>query len=415
MFVKDYSLRYVFSFVLIASTLSFKAMASSSWDGSIELEHRYFFDSDASQSFNVARSQSSAKLEMEFYRDWNDGDDTLVFEPFLRADSRDSERTHGDIRQLIWSRLADNWELSAGLGRVFWGVTESQHLVDIVNQTDAVENIDGEDKLGQPMIRYQYFHRLGNIDAYVLPRFRERTFAGIDSRINGGLVVDSQNAEYESSREEKHVDFALRYNNTFGALDVGLSLFDGTSREPDLLRLVDPLSLFTRGPITTTAYYPQITQFGADIQLTTDVWLIKLEAINRDFDDDIYKDFSAATAGVEYTFTGVFGSVYDLGVLAEYSWDERGEQASAPFQNDVFFGARLAFNNMSSSEMLAGIIRDMDDSNTYSIFLETSTRIGNAITANIELRYLNTDNPQDLLFGLRDDSFIQIGLQYFFD
>ena len=27
------------------------------------------------------------------------------------------------------------------------------YLVDIINQTDAVENLDGEDKLGQPMAR----------------------------------------------------------------------------------------------------------------------------------------------------------------------------------------------------------------------------------------------------------------------
>ena len=39
-----------------------------------------------------------------------------------------------------------------GIDKVFWGVIESRHLVDYINQTDGVEDVDGEDKLGQPMI-----------------------------------------------------------------------------------------------------------------------------------------------------------------------------------------------------------------------------------------------------------------------
>ena len=41
-----------------------------------------------------------------------------------------------------------DWSLSIGLGKVFWGVTEFNHLVDVINQTDLVEGIDGEAKLG---------------------------------------------------------------------------------------------------------------------------------------------------------------------------------------------------------------------------------------------------------------------------
>ena len=43
--------------------------------------------------------------------------------------------------------------LLVGAAKVFWGTAESRHLVDIINQTDAVEDIDEEDKLGQPMVK----------------------------------------------------------------------------------------------------------------------------------------------------------------------------------------------------------------------------------------------------------------------
>ncbi|MDD7885073.1 hypothetical protein [Flavivirga sp. 57AJ16] len=35
-------------------------------------------------------------------------------------------------------------------------MTESNHLVDIINQTDAVETFDGEEKLGQPMVQLSW-------------------------------------------------------------------------------------------------------------------------------------------------------------------------------------------------------------------------------------------------------------------
>ncbi|MBT8114538.1 MAG: hypothetical protein KJP04_04115 [Arenicella sp.] len=171
------------------------AAANFSWDGSIEIEHRYFWDDDP--LVDRSHGQTSARLQLEFYNDWNNGDDQLVFEPFARIDSQDDERSHADIRQLIWTHLEKNWEFSAGIGHVFWGVTESQHLVDIINQTDSVENIDGEDKLGQPMLRFQYFADYGTVDAFVLPYFRTRTFAGADGRLNGGIIVDNDNEVFE--------------------------------------------------------------------------------------------------------------------------------------------------------------------------------------------------------------------------
>ena len=392
-------------FFVLANTSVGEAQVN--WDGSLELEHRYFWETDTLS--NLDSGQTSARLEMEFFKDWNNGDDQIVFEPFVRLDEQDNERSHADIRQLIWTHYGSNWEFSMGLGKVFWGVTETQHLVDIINQTDGVENIDGEDKLGQPMLRGQTFNNYGNFEFYILPYFRTRTFAGADSRLNGGIVVDNDNQEFESNSEESHLDYAIRYNNTFGDWGIGLSWFDGTSREADILRLLDFTSL------SSTPYYPQINQLGADIQVTTDAWLLKLEAIQRNFDDVFYEDYAAATVGVEYTFVGVFGSVYDIGALAEYSWDQRNESATSPFQNDAFIGARLALNNINNSEFLFGLSSDLDFSGSNSIFLEASTRVANSFTANIEVRYFDSKDPQDLLFNFRDHSFVQLGIEYFFD
>ena len=42
----------------------------------------------------------------------------------------------------------------------------------------------------------------------------------------------SDDALYESSREEKHVDVGLRYSQMYGDWDVGLSYLGGTNRDP---------------------------------------------------------------------------------------------------------------------------------------------------------------------------------------
>ncbi len=105
------------------------------------------------------------------------------FIPFYRYDANDAKRTRGDIRELYWQMDYRELSFKAGIDVVFWGVAESQHLVDIINQTDLVEDIDGEEKLGQPMVNLDYMTDLGTWQFYLLPYFRERTFPGEQGRL----------------------------------------------------------------------------------------------------------------------------------------------------------------------------------------------------------------------------------------
>ena len=64
--------------------------------------------------------------------------DSFTFQPFIRIDQQDEERSHFDIRELAWLHVGNDWELRTGIRKVFWGVNESQHLVDIINQTIGI-------------------------------------------------------------------------------------------------------------------------------------------------------------------------------------------------------------------------------------------------------------------------------------
>ena len=387
---------------------------SASWaevelQGNIEVQMRLFtqdavIDTLASDNYSIA-------IEPEFFYSWNDGDDQFEFVPFARLDQHDDERSHVDVRELSWVHVSENWESRIGIRKEFWGVTEFQHLVDIINQTDSVEDIDGEDKLGQAMINLSLVRNWGIVDLYILPLFRERTFASIDGRPTlAGL--DQDGALYEHRREEDHVDYAARWSNSIGNIDIGVSIFDGTSRDPEFVPIFnDPSNV---QPSAIVPFYRQITQLGLDLQVTLGSTLWKFEAINN---DNSLEDYSAFQFGFEYSRYGVYDSNADLGWLMEYAWDSRGSNGRSTSlsanQNDLYFGSRLAMNDVNSMEILGGLSYDFDF-NSVSLLVEASRRFGNNIKASIDVRLFNSSDPADPIFFFRRDDHVQLTLQYFY-
>lgn len=382
------------SFSIFASELS----------GNITLEYRQF--SKEALSSSQFKQYSSISIQPEWFHEWDGGKQSLIFVPFTRWDQHDKERTHSDIRELSWLKVFDESELRIGVRKVFWGVTESQHLVDIINQTDLVESIDGEEKLGQPMINYAFIQDWGTVDLFVLPYFRERTFAGINGRLRSVPHVDTSNPLYESSEKEKHIDTAIRWSHSIGDWDIGLSYFNGTSRDPSFI-----IALDASGNPVLRPVYNLMQQTGLDLQATKDAWLWKMEIINRSLKEDRYV---AATGGFEYTFYGVLDSSSDLGMVVEYSYDNRNKQATTPFENDVLLALRWTNNDENDTSILMGVVADLDDSSRlYSI--EASRRIGESWKLNLEARLFHGIKTTDpLLSSLRKDDFVQFELAYYF-
>lgn len=373
------------------------------WSGNVVGEYRGFAEDGLDPEQH--RHYGSLAFEPGYRHAWDQDRQALKFTGFARWDSGDRERTHVDIRELYWLKAGDGYEWRAGVRKVFWGVTESQHLVDIVNQTDLVENLDGEDKLGQPMIDLALIGKWGTVDFFVLPYFRERTFPGRAGRLRTPLVVDTDQAVYESGHGKRNLDWALRWSQHLGVWDIGLSHFYGTAREP---RLVPGFS--AAGQPVLIPHYDLIHQTGLDVQATVGSWLWKLEVIRRESDLDT---FGAATVGLEYTFNGIFASAVDLGVVLEYLYDNRGARATSAFQDDVMFGLRFAWNDAQSTEALLATIVDRDsDARFYSI--EASRRVGEHWKLGVELRAFSRQPPQDLLYALRRDDYLQIELAYYF-
>ncbi len=371
--------------------------------GNMAVEGRAFFQSPLdSRQYD---SDYSISLEPEFSRTWDEDRQSLVFRPFVRLDGQDDERSHWDIRELQWIYAGDGWEARLGVGKVYWGVTEAVHLVDIINQTDLVENIDGEQKLGQPMAKLSLEKDWGTLDFFLLPGFRERTFPGEEGRLRSHPRVEQDLAEYESSTRQRHVDYALRWSHYIGEWDMGLAWFQGTGRDP----LFRP-GLGRKGELVLAPFYEQIDQASVDLQATLGEWLWKLEAIYR---NGLEEDYYAFTGGFEYTRVGIMDTSADLGVIAELVVDERGDRAATAFNHDVFLGLRWTANDAQSLTVLAGAVVDWENGSTL-LNVEASRRFGQAYLLSVQLRSWLHIDPEDLQYVFRQDDYLQVELARYF-
>ena len=384
--------------------LTAAAAAQPSVSGFVALDVQGFIDPPTFPQQESRQVLPSFLLQPEFYYDWPN--DSLTVVPMARLDAGDERRRHVDLREFNWLHAAPTWDLLVGVGKAFWGVTEARHLVDVLNQTDLVEGLDGEDKLGQPMLRLAFAQDWGTLTLFALPYFRERTFPGEKGRLRAGLVVDTDNAQFESSLKEWHPDVAARWTHALGDWDAALGYFRGTSREPRFA-----LDVRADGQPRLIPIYDQIDQASLELQWTFEAWLWKLEAISRWGHGE---HFSAAVAGFEYSFFSLFGTALDLGVVAEYLYDGRSAAApGTPFENDVFVGCRLAFNDVGSTSLLAGAIVD-DQTGATLVTVEASRRLGDRWTIELEsVSFFNVPSTS-LLYSARRDDYVQLRLARFF-
>lgn len=390
-------MRCSYRLALLASVLI--GAPSVPWAGTelrAGIETRYFPNRSGIQP--SGDFQSSGTLWVLQERAATDGGIGWSFELFARKDQQDNQRTHADIRQgLLKVQISDSVQVSAGFGREFWGVTESFHLVNIINQIDAVEDLDAEDLLGQPMLKLQTRWPGVTWALYALPGFRERPMHARGARLSGELALSRQRPGYESGAEDKHIDWASRVMTQIGSIDAGLSYFQGTSREPR------PLFEDER---EVTPFYDQIRQVSLDAQLTEGRWLLKLEALRRWGHGQA---FSAWIAGLEVTSYNILGTGADLGWVVEYLHDQRNpfDAPPTPFDDDLFLGLRWQANDVSDSSLLVGLFHDQSNGERF-LRLEGQRRMADRFTVALEASLPLETQENTPFHSIRNDGFVSL-------
>ncbi len=395
----------------VTAALHLQGAVAGDWSGYVSGQFRGFFEDPADPRQH--NGYLSAAVEPRYYHSWQGGDHSFDTRLFYRVDQHDDNRTHGDIRELSWTGVFDSFEATVGVSKVFWGVTETQHLVDIINQTDLVENVDGEDKLGQPMVKLSTVQNWGIIDFFVLPGFRERTFAGVEGRPRPDIVIDTDSdAIYDFKAGKDHIDLAIRYSHYIGEWEFAVSYFSGIDRLPsDFV----PNRFSPSGqPESVVPVYSLINQAGVDGQVFFGDWTWKLEAINKEYRSGLRKGSHnfQSVFGFEYTWVGFTGGASDLGFVVEYQYSD-GNKRETIFDNDLATALRFVLNDAQSTEVLAGLLTDAK-TRTVAGFIEASRRLGQNWLLEAELRTYSGTEEDRPLFSFRFDNFAQIDLAYYF-
>ena len=395
----------------------------SNWEleyyGNIELEGHFF----TSNPLHGGQKKHSLSVTFEptLYLE-NANGHSFTFKPRLRANTTGRKNVSLDIREAYFltfgSVLKNEWELRVGIDQVFWGTAESNNLVNIVNQTDFEADPSGDTKLGQPMIQGTLSGEWGTLSMFILPYHRPRSYPEQEGRIRLALPIESKSNQitYKHRDGRHHVDLAARYNTSIGLLDVGVSTFKGTSREPFLVPYpLDPIDISVQ-PVQLLQEYHQINQVGLDLQFTLDQMVLKAEAIKRSGFDLTGRsvNYGAFVLGGEYSIYGIFESNADLALLGEWSQDERRELATSPLQNDLFWAARYTLNDTEDTTFTAAFNDDLDYS-TQSVSLQFSRRISDTVSLEVEATSFLKSDPRDLAsYPLRDDDYIAFNVSYGF-
>ena len=372
--------------------------------GNASLEQRIFLDRPEQPSYPVASSypypvyhQISAALSPHVEASSEKNNMVYTVHPFVRIDERDDERTHIDLREFKAAVVTKKWQASIGFDQVHWGVMENHHLVDIVNQTDYLESPNGEDKLGQPMFRLGVNLKGALLEAMVLIGYREPTMPTPGARFS---FENDYSYEYEGWGEEYHPDLALRYSKSVKNIDVGVSYFGGHTRTPELR---------TQAVGDPVWYVNLVDQMSVDIKADLNRIELKAEVLYKIIDDTSTR---AAVLGSEFKL--IQSQNIDVNLLAEYSWDQHGEEAfDNSFQNDVFVGARVTLNGLNDSELLIGHNYDLDFSSQHG-FVQAKVNITKALSFGVEGWWFNISDDDYANKSYNDDNMIQLTGYYNF-
>ncbi|WP_194972677.1 hypothetical protein [Aquiflexum lacus] len=385
------------------SVSAFSQNDSIKWESEFllefEVEHQYF-PNEGAFPYQLNHFTSGA-IKPKFSTISKSKKHQFVFEVFLRGSLNDAKRSHFDIREAYYRYNRDKWAVSVGAKKIFWGVTESAHLVDVINQADQVEAFDGSEKLGQPMVQFTLSSFIGSFEFYYLPIARRRQFPGQNGRYRFPEVLQREEIPFTTSLEEWHPSLAGRWYETFNKLDLGLSYFYGVAREPMFLGFDPSLGL--------DLSYPIIHQIGFDAQYTVGALILKLEAINRKTER---QEFFALATGFEYTLGNVANSGVDIGIVSEYLYDSRGVLTFSGLDNDLFIGSRISLNDIRGTTFLFGSIVDLNRTTTLFRF-EGSRRFKGNWKADLLISALNNVSNEEILYNFRQDDLLQMRISKF--
>ena len=94
-------------------------------------------------------------------------------------------------------------------------------------------------------------------------------------------------------------------------------------------------------------------------------------------------------------------------------YDERGDLALSPFEDDLFAAIRFAFNDVAGTALLSGVVVDRETGASL-INVEGSRRLGDRSRVSLELRSFVRVPRSDFMHGFSADDHLTLEVSWFF-
>jgi len=238
-----------------------------------------------------------------------------------------STRKYLKLNEFYLKYEADNYDIKIGRDIKYWGAMELYNITDIYNKKNTQYNENDKDaKLGTDGFTYNYYLQ------------NEDSISVIISKNKDAKNNISSFLKYSGSRD----DIASRdFSYILSSFDESFLMFH---------------TLIIKDSIYKVEY----------------LYLNKTKT---------YK----TAIGIEHTLYGI-NDKKDLSIMLEYY---KSNNKNTIYQNNIFLGSRLTFNDTKSSDLTIGLIKD-NSKDEYSKSIEFNTRIYDEFKT--KLSYISNEN-----------------------
>ncbi len=380
----------------IATTLF---ATSVEYKGNLGFDYDYF-----SHDLENKRDDALAITgEIEVKKEIGEGDFKVKLKGIFDKD--DHTRRYVNFQELYYKYNFENSELLIGKNTLFWGALEVYNLVDVFNTKDILDDpFDYDKKLGAWNISWTRFFENSELSFILKLKQENQKMQAEDSvfyflpySYNSHLLKEYKNrpsffVKYSGSGEEIPIDYALIYEAGY-----------------DNQRYF----VYENAKLRQKAYWVnKILSYATWVHEDT---IYKAEASYAISDDVKVSDYLHTGIGLEHTLYGIVEKK-DLGLLLEYYHYEQfnhtkftTKQLGQLFENDIYFGGRFSFNDTASSEILAGVDFDLDESEKI-YFIKYDTRVLDKVK--VEVQYQHLSPAKESLFSKIDHA--KVALSYYF-
>jgi hypothetical protein len=417
------------NFILLLC-LSSAVWAESKSKGELRFESR-LFNNDNSQSTRDQNMALATQIEGEADVV---AEQQLVYRFFMRADQKDQSRSRILVQDMHYKYSNNVFQVGAGAYLKNLSSLEAFHPLDIFNPRNFDSDLENAEKIGQVGVNAKLFFSRGELELMFIPVASSPKYPAASNRLGFGSVSRLITNDLFINKDGKIKDNEMQ---VFLRSAFFLDSFDFSFMFARMYDVNLPKFSVELTGLTPTAAHPIYflsDQLGATFQTSYfDSQILKLELIYKTYTDQNVENFNGKpvrdsegkTLNPADHLTTALGWEYILnhasGMDSNFFIEWQTIDASQPqklgfFQNDLFVGYRLSFNDTDAKELVLSWIQDLDESGEYLTNIRYGARINAEWSYKAGVRFFDAKSTTNTLgMGLfRHADHVYLNLSRFF-